>query len=143
MPLTGRGLGGIRRHENLIVPLTFFFGGTINSIALRNLFPEFCTMAFLAFIMNGLRVREVLKQSLHYLTNVFNWTRRGERVSRRRATSMYCLIIRYCKWDCFGQSTIINALLCSVSACNRLMFGFWPLTRHPLFLPFSDFQHLV
>lgn len=74
----------------------------------------------------------MLKQSLHYLTNVFIWLGHGERVSQRRATSMYCLIIQFCKWDCLRQSTIINALLCSLSACKRLMFGIWPLTRPSL-----------
>lgn len=91
--------------------MTFFFSGTINSIGPRNLFPKYCTMAFLVFIMNGLWMRKWLKQSLHYLTNVFNWIGRRECVSRWRRALMFCLIIQYCKWDCFGQSTIFDALL--------------------------------
>ncbi len=110
MPLTGWG-GGIGHHKNLIVPMTFFFSGTINSIGPCNLFPKYCTMAFLVFIMNGLWMRKWLKQSLHYLTNVFNWIGRRECVSRWRRALMFCLIIQYCKWDCFGQRKIFDALL--------------------------------
>ncbi len=102
---------GIGHHKNLIVPMTFFFSGTINSIGPCNLFPKYCTMAFLVFIMNGLWMRKWLKQSLHYLTNVFNWIGRRECVSRWRRALMFCLIIQYCKWDCFGQRKIFDALL--------------------------------
>lgn len=63
---------GHRGH--LSVLMTFFHCQTINSINLHNLTQSSGkTMAFLWVRMNGLPLKSMLGQSLHYLTNVFNW----------------------------------------------------------------------
>lgn len=60
-------------HGHLSVIMTFFPCRTINSINLHNLSQSSENNGIIWVKMIGVQLKSMLRQSLHYLTNAFNW----------------------------------------------------------------------